>query len=73
MPAYDPDSEHTSWVVRMKFDNAVQFREAGRKYSIARGLPVTFKRNEVGSVKVVCKQDCNWILYASRNPKKNCF
>lgn len=57
----------------MKFDNAEQFREVVKRYAITRRVPVRFKRNEAGRIRVVCKSGWKWILFAIKNPIESCF
>ncbi|KAK1256920.1 hypothetical protein QJS04_geneDACA016417 [Acorus gramineus] len=60
--------------VGQEFDNANGFREALRKYAIARGFVYSFVKNESNRVTVKCRgEECPWRIHASRTSTKQNF
>ncbi|KAL4387328.1 hypothetical protein GQ457_09G013670 [Hibiscus cannabinus] len=53
----------------LRFENHKQFKETMRKYAIAKGVALSFKKSEPKRVKVCCKQHCTKELgvYVSLN------
>ncbi|XP_026457286.1 uncharacterized protein LOC113358003 isoform X1 [Papaver somniferum] len=59
--------ENTITGVNQRFNNAHEFRDALRKFSIAHGFAYVLKKNDSHRVTVKCKAEgCPWRIHASR-------
>ncbi|KAL4348343.1 hypothetical protein GQ457_17G016720 [Hibiscus cannabinus] len=70
---YDPSCAFPLWEIGLKFEDHKQFKEAVRKYAIAKGVALKFKKSEPKRVRVCCKAGCPWTLFASIDKKLDCF
>lgn len=55
--AHDENVDNPDWMMGMVFENIDQFRLAIKKYIIAQGRPIKFKRNKSRRLKVLCKEN----------------
>ncbi|KAK8548850.1 hypothetical protein V6N13_054381 [Hibiscus sabdariffa] len=70
---YDPSCAFPLWEIGFRFEDHKQFKEAVRKYAIAKGVALKFKKSEPKRVRVCCKAGCPWTLFASIDKKLDCF
>lgn len=49
----------------MVFNLSDDFRQAVRAYVIKNGKQIRFPTNEKQKLRVVCKDGCDWVIYAS--------
>ncbi|GKV32903.1 hypothetical protein SLEP1_g41469 [Rubroshorea leprosula] len=59
--------------IGMRFKDAKQFRMAVCKYSIQKQAQLQKLRNESTRVRFRCQTRCKWELFASYDPKYECF
>ncbi|KAK9029955.1 hypothetical protein V6N11_031394 [Hibiscus sabdariffa] len=55
---YDPKCAFPLWELGLRFEDHKQFKEAVRKYAIAKGVALRFKKSEPKRVRVCCKVGC---------------
>ncbi|KAK8549131.1 hypothetical protein V6N12_062029 [Hibiscus sabdariffa] len=72
-PRYDSKCAIPTWEVGMRFEDNVQFKEAVKKYSVAKGVKLKFVKNEPKRTRVHCGETCPWKLYASYDNRYDCF
>ncbi|KAK8484547.1 hypothetical protein V6N11_064756 [Hibiscus sabdariffa] len=72
-PKYDPKCAIPTWEVGMRFEDNIQFKEAVKKYSVAKGLKLKFVKNEPKRTRVHCRETCPWKLYASYDRRYDCY
>ncbi|KAK9038834.1 hypothetical protein V6N11_023682 [Hibiscus sabdariffa] len=70
---YDPKCAFPLWELGLRFEDHKQFKEAVRKYAIAKGVALRFKKSEPKRVRVCCKVGCPWSLFASMDKRYDCF
>ncbi|KAK8619098.1 hypothetical protein V6N13_133065 [Hibiscus sabdariffa] len=70
---YDPKCAFPLWELGLRFEDHKQFKEAVRKYVIAKGVALRFKKSELKRVRVCCKVGCPWSLFASMDKRYGCF
>ncbi|KAM1788188.1 hypothetical protein ACFX11_038511 [Malus domestica] len=57
----------------MLFPNKPQLKEAIINYSVINGRRVWFKRNDKVRIRVVCQEDCPFVIYVARLHKLTTF
>ncbi|KAK8578167.1 hypothetical protein V6N13_047024 [Hibiscus sabdariffa] len=70
---YDPKCAFPLWELGLRFEDHKQFKEAVRKYAIAKGVALRFKKSEPKRVRVCCKVGSPWSLFASMDKRYDCF
>ncbi|KAL4378422.1 hypothetical protein GQ457_02G034530 [Hibiscus cannabinus] len=70
---YDPKCAFPLWELGLRFEDHKQFKEAVRKYAIAKGVALRFKKSEPKRVRVCFKVGCHWSLFASIDKRYGCF
>ncbi|GKV20122.1 hypothetical protein SLEP1_g30285 [Rubroshorea leprosula] len=71
---FNPSWDVPFFEVGMRFQNAAQFKEAVRKYSVRKGCPLLHIRNEPKRQKFICKFGlCCWEIYGSYVNKDDSF
>lgn len=70
MPKYEdfiPNTDMANPVFKrgLRFANATMFRKTMRIYSINHGRELTFKKNDPTTIRVVCHEECPFVLHAS--------
>ncbi|KAK8683625.1 hypothetical protein V6N13_039679 [Hibiscus sabdariffa] len=70
---YDPACAFPLWEIGLRFEDHKQFKEAVRKYAIAKSVALKFKKSEPKRVRVCCKAGYPWTLFASIDKKLDCF
>ncbi|KAF2286773.1 hypothetical protein GH714_030173 [Hevea brasiliensis] len=63
---YDKNVEIPYLCLGMEFSDAIEFREAITKYSIARGVKIKFTKNEPNRVRAKCQKKCPFHIFASK-------
>nr|XP_016447311.1 PREDICTED: uncharacterized protein LOC107772326 [Nicotiana tabacum] len=71
--SYNPSAKIVTWQLGMVFENVKEFREVVTKYAIKKGIQLVKDPNEPHRVRVKCKTDCPWLLYASREGRSTNF
>ncbi|KAK8516317.1 hypothetical protein V6N12_068925 [Hibiscus sabdariffa] len=66
---YDPKCAFPLWELGLRFEDHKQFKEAVRKYAIAKGVALRFKKSEPKRVRVCCKVGSPWSLFASMDKR----
>ncbi|KAA8549772.1 hypothetical protein F0562_001210 [Nyssa sinensis] len=59
------DMKDIAFRLRMMFSLAKEFKEVARKYTIAKGKPIRFVKEETTRVRAIYKEGFNWIIFAS--------
>ncbi|KAL4335326.1 hypothetical protein GQ457_07G003320 [Hibiscus cannabinus] len=72
-PRYDPNCSIPTWELGMRFEDNLQFKEAVRKYSVAKGVKLNFVKNEPNRTRVCCKGNCPWLIFASHDSRYDCY
>ncbi|KAK8614785.1 hypothetical protein V6N13_068576 [Hibiscus sabdariffa] len=72
-PRYDPNCSIPTWELGMRFEDNLQFKEAVRKYSVAKGVKLNFVKNEPNRTKVYCKGNSPWLIFASHDSRYGCY
>ncbi|KAK8971983.1 hypothetical protein V6N11_041919 [Hibiscus sabdariffa] len=70
---YDSKCAFPLWELGLRFEDHKQFKEAVRKYAIANGVALRFKKSEPKRVRVCYKVGCPWSLFASIDKRYDCF
>ncbi|KAK8481497.1 hypothetical protein V6N11_074125 [Hibiscus sabdariffa] len=70
---YDPKCAFPLWKLGLRFEDNKLFKEAVRKYAIAKGVALRFKKSEPKRVRVCCKVGCPWSLFATMDKMYDCF
>ncbi|GLU04917.1 hypothetical protein SLE2022_220450 [Rubroshorea leprosula] len=70
---YNPKWKVPYFDIGMRFKDAKQFRLAVCKYSIQKQAQLRKVRNERTRVRFRCQTGCKWELFASYDPKYECF
>ncbi|KAK8605627.1 hypothetical protein V6N13_102403 [Hibiscus sabdariffa] len=70
---YDLKCAFPLWEFGLRFEDHKQFKEAVRKYAIAKGVALRFKKSEPKRVRVCCKVGCPWSLFASMDKRYDYF
>ncbi|KAK8574061.1 hypothetical protein V6N13_097055 [Hibiscus sabdariffa] len=70
---YDPKCAFPLWELGLRFEDHKQFKEAVRKYVIAKDVVLRFKKSEPKRVRVCYKVGCPWSLFASMDKRYDCF
>ncbi|KAK8972240.1 hypothetical protein V6N11_028946 [Hibiscus sabdariffa] len=72
-PRHDPQCGIPTWELGIRFEDNIQFKEAVKKYSVAKGVKLRFLKNEPLRTHVCCKEKCPWKLYASHDKRFDCY
>ncbi|KAK9026500.1 hypothetical protein V6N11_039338 [Hibiscus sabdariffa] len=72
-PRYDPNCSIPTWELGMRFEDNLQFKEAVRKYSVAKGVKLNFVKNEPNRTRVCFKGNCPWLIFASHDSMYDCY
>ncbi|GMI82670.1 hypothetical protein HRI_001936300 [Hibiscus trionum] len=72
-PRYDPKCAIPTWEVGLRFEDNIQFKEAIKKYSVAKGVRLKFVKNEPKRTRVHCRETCPWKIYASYDGRYDCY
>ncbi|GKV01398.1 hypothetical protein SLEP1_g13955 [Rubroshorea leprosula] len=70
---YNPKWKVPYFDIGMRFKDAKQFRMAVCKYSIQKQAQLRKVRNEHTRVRFRCQTRCKWELFASYDPRYECF
>ncbi|KAH0773922.1 hypothetical protein KY290_011059 [Solanum tuberosum] len=70
---YDSTCDVVIWQYGLVFESVKEFREAFTKYSIKKRVELDKYVNESTRVRVKCKSDCPWLLYASKEGRSGNF
>ena len=59
------DMVESKFKLGMLFKTAAKFRAAVRQHAIKWGKEIRFTKNEKCRVRAVCREGCDWLIYAS--------
>ncbi|KAF3648690.1 putative ADP-ribosylation factor GTPase-activating protein AGD14-like [Capsicum annuum] len=70
---HDPTAKEVVWQLDMVFKDVNEFRRAVTKYAVKKRVVVEKWVNESKKIRVKCKDDCPWLLYAGLDNTINDF
>ncbi|KAK8502298.1 hypothetical protein V6N12_002019 [Hibiscus sabdariffa] len=71
--SYDPNSKFPLQELGLRFVDHIHFKEAVRKYAIAKGVALRYLYSEPKRLRVRCRDGCPWLLFASFDRNVECL
>ncbi|GMJ02049.1 MUSTANG 7 [Hibiscus trionum] len=71
--AYDPNCKFPLWELGLRFVDHIHFKKAVRKYAIAKVVALTYLKSEPKRLRVRCRENCPWLLFASFDRQAECL
>ncbi|KAL2458132.1 SWIM-type domain-containing protein [Abeliophyllum distichum] len=75
LDAFNPltDLENPTFIIGMTFESKAMLKSAIIAHLVKNNREIKYKKDDANKLRAICKGDCPWVLYATKEHKKTSF